>query len=174
MTEAKKNGLVFNSSKCVVKQPEIAYFGMVFSASGMKPDESKVTDLKAMPAPTNKTELQQFLGLITYLSPFIRNLSAQAEPIRSLLCKNTPFEWSEDHQHVFDHLKTLVSTEACLKYYDTEAPTYLMVDASQQGLGAALLQPDRLQDGNYSTVTRPVAFASKSLSQSQKNYVNIE
>ena len=75
---------------------------------------------------------------------------------------------------MFDHLKTLVSTEACLKYYDTEAPTYLMVDASQRGLGAALLQPDRLQNGNYTVDTRPVAFASKSLSKSQQNYVNIE
>ena len=174
MEEAKKNGLVFNSDKCVIKQPQIEYFGMVFSANGMKPDQAKVVDLQAMPAPTSKTELQEFLGLITYLSPFIRNLSAQAEPIRKLLCKDTPFQWSEDHQHVFDHLKTLVSTEACLKYYDTEAPTYLMVDASQRGLGAALLQPDRLQNGNYTVDTRPVAFASKSLSKSQQNYVNIE
>ena len=174
MDQARKNGLVFNSSKCDIKRSEIAYFGMVFGVNGMKPDEAKVTDLKAMPAPTNKKELQEFLGLITYLSPFIRNLSAHAEPVRKLLCKDTPFEWSEDHQHVFEHLKTLISTEACLKYYDTEAPTYLMVDASERGLGAALLQPDRLQDGSYTAETRPVAFASKSLSPSQKNYVNIE
>lgn len=174
MEQAKKHGLVFNSSKCTIKQPSIEYFGMVFSASGMKPDEGKVADLKAMPAPKSKTELQEFLGLITYLSPFIRNLSAQAEPVRKLLCKDTPFEWSEDHQHVFDHLKTLISADACLKYYDTEAPAYLMVDASQRGLGAALLQPERLQDGSYSVETKPVAFVSKSLSPAQKNYVNIE
>ena len=174
MIEAKKNGLVFNSKKCQIKQPEIEYFGMIISANGMKPDQAKVEDLKAMPAPTSKTELQEFLGLITYLGPYIRNLSAKSEPIRKLLCKETPFEWSEDYETVYEHLKTLISNEACLKFYDTEAPTYLMVDASQKGLGAALLQPDKLQDGSYTERTRPVVFASKSLSTAQKNYVNIE
>ena len=174
MREAQKHGLVFNSSKCTIKQHEIEYFGMVISVNGMKPDEAKVEDLQSMPAPQNKTELQEFLGMITFLSPFIRNLSAHAEPIRKLLCKDTPYEWSEDHQHVFDHLKTIISTEACLKFYDTNAPTYLMVDASQRGLGAALLQPDKQQDGDYSRELRPVVFASKSLSKSQKNYVSIE
>jgi hypothetical protein len=174
MVEAKKNGLVFNSAKCEVKKQEIEYFGVVISANGMRPDRAKVADLKAMPSPQNKTELQEFLGLITYLGPFIRNLSASAEPIRKLLCKDTPFVWSADHEHVFEHLKTLISNEASLKFYDTQAPTYLMVDASQRGLGAALLQPDKQQDGTYSKEARPVVFASKSLSPAQKNYVNIE
>ena len=130
------------------KKPQIEYYGVVVGSNGIQPDKQKVNDLKVMPTPSTKQELQAFLGLITYLSPFIRDLSAQAEPIRKLLCKETPFEWSEDHQHVFDHLKTLVSAEACLKYYDTNAPTYLMVDASMRGLGAALLQPDMKPGGS--------------------------
>ena len=174
LEQAKKSGLTFNSSKCSIKQSEINYYGVVISSGGMKPDDHKVDDLKAMPAPTSKTELQEFLGLITYLSPFISNLSSQAEPIRELLRKDVPFEWSADYQKVFDHLKTLISTDACLKYYDSEAPTYLMVDASQRGLGAALLQPDKQSNGSYGSDLLPVAFASKSLSKAQKNYVNIE
>ena len=174
MFEATRNGLVFNSSKCIIKKPQIEYYGVVVGSNGIQPDKQKVNDLKVMPTPSTKQELRAFLGLITYLSPFIRDLSAQAEPNRKLLCKDTPFEWSEDHQHVFDHLKTLVSAEACLKYYDTNAPTYLMVDASMRGLGAALLQPDMKPGGSYSTQLKPVAFASKSLTQAQRNYVNIE
>ena len=116
---------------------------MVFSANGMKPDEAKVADLQAMPAPTSKTELQEFLGLITYLGPFILNLSAQVEPIRKCLRKDTPFQWSEDHQRVFDHLKTLVSTETCLKYYDTEMP-----------VNVDLVQPYSSQIGCRTATTR--------------------
>ena len=174
MNEAKQHGLVFNSNKCQIKKSQIEYFGIVLGSNGIQPDKQKVEDLKNMPTPENKAELQAFLGLITYLSPFIPNLSGEAEPIRKLLCKDTPFEWSEDHQHTFERLKTLISTEACLKYYDTEAPTYLMVDASLQGLGAALLQPDKEQDGSYSQKIRPVAFASKALTSAQRNYANIE
>jgi hypothetical protein len=174
LNEAKKNGLVFNSGKCTIKQSQIEYFGMIFSSAGMKPDHKKIADLKAIPPPTSKTELQEFLGLVTFLGPFIPNLSAQAEPIRALLKKDVPFQWEDDHQQVFEHIKTLVGNETYLKYYDTEAPTYLMVDASQRGLGAALLQPDRQANGTYTQEAKPVAFASKALSKSQKNYVNIE
>ena len=92
MNEAKKNGLVFNSEKCMIKQTEIEYFGMVFSTNGMRPSEKKVVDLQAMPTPVTKTELQEFLGLVTYISPFINNLSAQAKPICSLLRKEVPFQ----------------------------------------------------------------------------------
>ena len=81
----------------------------------MPPDKQTVADLKAMSIPKNKPEIQSLLGLITFLSPFINNLAAQAEHIRILLGKDVPFEWSEDHQYVFEHLKTLVSTDVGLK-----------------------------------------------------------
>jgi len=74
---------------------------MVFSTNGMRPSEKKVVYLQAMPNLTTKTELQEFLGLVTYLSPFINNISAQAEPIRSLLKKEVPFQWDDDHQIFF-------------------------------------------------------------------------
>lgn len=177
MKEAEQNGLVFNSNKCQIKKKEISYFGVTLCAQGIKPDPQKVEDLHSMPTPTSKTELQEFMGLITYLGPFIRALSAKAEPLRQLLKKDTPFEWSEDHAATYGTLKSLISKDECLKYYNTEAPAFLMVDASQKGLGAALLQPQKLPGGGYnSSIDQlyPVAFASKALTSAEKNYVNIE
>ena len=174
MKRAKSGGLVFNSKKCVIKKRQIEYYGMIFGQNGMSPDGKKVEDLQAMPSPTSKAEVQEFLGLVTYLGPFINNLSAKSLPLRNLTKKDTEFRWGELEQEVFDHIKTLVCKDACLKYYDTEAPTYLMVDASQKGLGAALLQPDRNADGTFTKDLRPVAFASKSLSPAQQKYANIE
>ena len=50
-----------------------------------------------------------------------------------------------------------------LKYFDPRKPTYLEVDSSLEGLGAALIQ-----DGE------PIAFASKSLTDTKKRYANIQ
>ena len=50
-----------------------------------------------------------------------------------------------------------------LKYYDASIPITLEVDASQKGLGAALVQSGM-----------PVAFASKTLTECQSRYSNIE
>ncbi|XP_064630897.1 uncharacterized protein K02A2.6-like [Lineus longissimus] len=59
--------------------------------------------------------------------------------------------------------KTLISSDSTLAYYDPKQPVTLEVDASQKGLGEALLQHGR-----------PVAFASKALSDTQSRYSNIE
>lgn len=173
MEAASRAGLTFNSTKCKIRQREIKFFGQMYTNRGVYPDPQKIEDLHAMPSPVNKTEVQQFLGAIGYLSPFIQGLSAAAEPIRKLTAKDVPFEWSEDYEHVFQEMKKLITKESNLKYYDTTAPTYLMVDASQKGLGAALLQPDRQAKG-YSDDLRPVAFASKALTSGEQKLYNIE
>lgn len=54
-----------------------------------------------------------------------------------------------DHQHIFEHLKTIVSTETTLKYYDPKAPVQVQVDASQKGLRPSHLQPSKDEQGWY-------------------------
>ena len=50
-----------------------------------------------------------------------------------------------------------------LKYYDVQEPVVVQCDASENGLGAALLQNGQA-----------VAFASRSLSQTERYYAQIE
>lgn len=163
MEVAMKEGLAFNSNKCTIKKSKISFYGSDYTSEGIKPDPQKIADLKNMPPPQNVDDLQRFLGLVTYLSTFVPHCAAKSSPLRELLKDNTPFIWHEDHQHVYDSLKEELSVEACLPYFDPSKPATLEVDASQKGLGACLLQDDR-----------PVAFASKSLSECQSNYSNIE
>ena len=76
MQVAAKSGLVFNSKKCIIKAPQIHFFGMVYDADGAHPDPKRVEDIKALPPPSNEAELQQFLGIVTYMSPFIPHMSS--------------------------------------------------------------------------------------------------
>lgn len=168
MEVAARNGLVFNSSKCQIKQRQISFFGMVYGADGIQPDQKKVEDIQNMPSPTRQKEVQEFLGLVQYLSPFIPNLSKKAEVLRNLTKKDVPFTWDVEHQQCFDNLKALVTADAALQYYDVNATTVLQVDASQRGLGAALMQVD--SQGRE----KPIAYASKALSGPETRYANIE
>ena len=160
---AQKEGLVFNSAKCVVKTQSINFFGSLYTSQGICPDPSKLEDVREMPSPQNKDELQRILGMMTYLSPYIPNYAEKSAILRELLKKDVPFLWHEDHEEVFQSLKSEISKGACLQYYKPSVHTVLEVDASSKGLGACLLQ-----DG------KPIAFASKSLSEAQSNYSNIE
>ena len=55
-------GLSLNKKKCVLALPRVSYLGHVVDASGIVPMPSKVDAITAMPRPTNKVELQRFLG----------------------------------------------------------------------------------------------------------------
>lgn len=81
---AAKSGLKFNSSKCAINQQRIAFFGMVYDEHGVHPDPTKVRAVKSMPAPSDKTQLQEFLGMVTYFSPFIPNLFSRTADLREL------------------------------------------------------------------------------------------
>ena len=163
MKAAKENGLVFNSEKCTIKTNSITFFGAKYTPEGVHPDTDKVNDLKAMPAPQNKKELQEFLGFITYMSPFIQNLAEKAAPLRELLKKDSIFIWEEHHQTCFQKLKDTVSEDATLVYFNTGITPVLETDASIKGLGVTLLQSDK-----------PVAFASKTLTDAETRYACIE
>ena len=81
MQVACKYGVVFNLQKMHVKAPAINFFGCLYDANGVHPNPEKVDAVHALPAPTNVTELQEFLGMVTYLSPFICGLSTLTAPL---------------------------------------------------------------------------------------------
>ena len=163
MKQAERKGLVFNSKKCHIKQSCVSFFGNRYTPDGIKPDPDKVRDIRNMPSPQSKEDVQRFLGLLTYLSPFIPQLADKTHVLRSLVKEDVPWTWDTDQQTSFETLKKLIYEDACLQYYDRRAPVELEVDASQKGLGAALVQNGK-----------PVAFGSKTLTECQSRYSNIE
>ena len=163
MKIAQKHSLVFNSNKCHISKQQISFYGAIFPVKGMKPDPKKVQALQDLPIPQTQKELQSFLGLINYLQPFLPDLSHKTTCLREQVSNwdCTPFT-----DAAFHHLKqwiynTLLKTT--LAYYNCTKPVEVHTDASEHGLGAALIQHNK-----------PVAFASKTLTPVESRYANIE
>ena len=116
MDRAKETGLVFSSDKCTIRQPEISFFGNIYSKDGIRPNPAKVHGIQNVPIPQDKEALQRFLGMMTYFATFISNFSKDSQPLRDLLKKNVPFEMSEDHLHCFQKLKTAISVAGSVLY----------------------------------------------------------
>ena len=163
MLVARQHGLVFNLDKCHIKETKITFFGMVFDAEGVHPDPAKVKAIKAIQEPQDTQELQTFLGIATYMAPFIPNLSAMSGPLRNLFKKDTDFQWSPSHQTAFENIKQSICHEVSLTYFDPDKETVIQVDASLRGLGSALVQAGKV-----------VAFSSRALTDTEKHYANIE
>ena len=66
MRVSREHGVVFNSTKCAIKTPQISFFGTIYDEKGVHPDPTKVDDIKMLPTPESATQLQECLGMITY------------------------------------------------------------------------------------------------------------
>ncbi|BES90768.1 Reverse transcriptase (RNA-dependent DNA polymerase) [Nesidiocoris tenuis] len=163
LARARGANVKFNQQKVKLKLREVKYMGHIITNHGIKADPDKVRAIVDMQYPTDTKEVKSFLGLVTYLSKFVPNLSAIADPLRSLLHKNKRWSWAKEQEDAVDNIKQLISNAPVLAYFDPEKLVTLQADASSKGLGCVLLQ-----EGH------PVAFASRSLSDSEKNWANIE
>ena len=73
-------------------------------------------------------------------------------------------EWNGECQEAFNKLKQLCSQTPILAYANYKKPFKLHTDASENGLGAVLYQ--KQNDGT----DHVIAYASHTLSKSEKNY----
>lgn len=118
LERARSIGIKFNKEKSNICQNEVTYLEHVFSKDGVKVDQNKVKAICNMPPPKNITELQRFLGMVTYLNSYIDNLSQKTSNLRSLLFKDTEWHWSEKQHFEYNNLKNIISNAPVLTYYD--------------------------------------------------------
>ena len=156
-------GIKLNKKKCQFLCKEVKYIGHIITPEGLKPDPEKITAITQMPPPTDKKGIQRFLGMVTYLARYIPNLSEKTQHLRTILHKDKVFSWDFEQQKAFNDLKRALTEKSALAHYDVTKPVEIHTDACQVGLGACLLQ-----DG------KPVAYASRSLTETEKRYANIE
>ena len=163
----KKSGLKLNKKQCVFSVNELKLCGHIFSDQGVKAVPDKISAITGMALPEDPTELHRFLGMITYLAKFVKNISSKSLLLQKLLEKDTPWEWTDEHTIHFRDLQLLVTDSPVLKYFDQNLPTKMLVDASKAGLGAVLLQ-------FHHDDWHPVAYAGHAMSKSERNYLQIE
>ena len=132
-------GLVLNVDKCYFRQTELSYLGEVVTQDSVKPDLKKVQAVTDMPTPTNATELQCVLGMVTYLGRHIPNLSARTAPFRSLLGKDIEWQWNAEQEATWISIKEALMKHPVLQYYDESKVIKVSSDASKDGIGAVLI-----------------------------------
>lgn len=163
LARLKKFNCKLNKDKVKLCQTSVKFYGHVLTSDGLKPDDEKISAIVNMKKPSDKTELMRFLGMLTYLSRYLPNLSTSSENLRRLTRDNVEWSWGENEENEFNSLKILVTKIETQKYFDVNAPVTLECDASSTGLGVALFQENKI-----------VGFASRTLNRTERNYAQIE
>ena len=168
LTRLEQAGLRLNHAKSAFMLPSIQYLGHVISANGIQPSQEKVKALQEAPAPTNTQQLRSFLGAVNYYRKFISNLSSVLSPLNKLLQKGVKWTWGEEQRTAFTEAKRQLTSTSVLTHYDPQKPLILSCDASPYGVGAVISH--RFKDDS----DKPVAFASRTLSSSEKKYSQLD
>ena len=164
-------GLKLNRAKCKFYQPEVKYLGRIISKEGVSMDPEVVSAITKMPSPNSRQTLQSFLGHMSYVARHVPGLSAVTAKLSELLKKDQKFVWTDEHEVAFQRCKELAGNMATLAHFDEKLDIVVTTDASPVGLGAALSH--RVKIGNK-TYLRPIAYASRTLSQAERNYAQVD
>ncbi|XP_061481311.1 long-chain fatty acid transport protein 6 isoform X1 [Rhineura floridana] len=163
-------GLTIKAQKCQFGLGEVVYLGHRVGQDRVKPLEAKIEAMHNWPVPKTKKQVQSFLGLAGYYRKFAPHFSSVATPLTELCKKTMPMRviWTDKCQSAFDALKTMLVNYPVLKAPDFSSPFVVQTDASNFGLGAALLQKDAAGD------LHPIAYISKKLIPRERNLATIE
>ena len=144
------------------------YLGHHIDAQGIHVASAKVDALQKAPAPHNVSELRSFLGMINYYGKFIPNLSTLLHPLHALLKDAQSWKWDQECDDAFQAAKQQLSSTPVLVHYDPKLPIRLAGDTSNYRIGAVLSHV--LPNGTE----HPIAYASRTLKPSERNYAQLE
>lgn len=160
-----------NLDKLQVAQTHVQFCGYILGPGHVVPDPEKVAAIQNYEFPDSLKKLQRFIGLLQYVRQAFRiNLSDAAAPLTQLLGSEGPkqrVQWKQLHDDklvvaAFEAVKAGIIQGACNWAPTPEDRLVIVTDASDRGMGAALLamRPDGSQ--------RVVEVASKTFTRPQR------
>ena len=173
--QLQKFGLKMKMSKCFFGQEEIEYLGHIVSRHGVKPNPSKINDVKCYPIPKKTKQVKGFLGLCGYFRRFVNNFAATAHPLTILTKKTQPWMWGPEQQKAFETLRDNLINYPTLGFPMFDRVFRITSDASLYGIGGTLtqMQPSDIE-GVDEEVERVICYTSKHLTENESRWPAVE
>jgi transposase InsO family protein len=164
----KKFGVVINTKKCVLAQPEVDFLGFRVTSMGIAPKRDNVKAILEYPKPKILGELRRYLGMLNFYHKFLPKAASLQAPLNALIAgpkrsKRTPLQWSDEAQLAFENCKQALADCVQLAHPMADARLALVCDASDFAMGASLNQ---WSQGAW----QPLAFFSKKFTPTQMKY----
>ncbi|XP_062541718.1 uncharacterized protein K02A2.6-like [Armigeres subalbatus] len=160
----RSNNLTLNSSKCEYDRTRVNFLGHELSEKGFNIEASKIKDIQRFRHPSTSSELRSFLGLASFVSPYINKFAEISTPLWAVV-SSQKWSWGNEQKSAFEFLKQkIIESTVSLGFFSESDKTILYTDASPNALGAVLVQENKLGS------SRIISFASKSLTATEKKY----
>ena len=179
-------GIKLRAGKCVFGKQEVRYLGRLVSAEGYRPDPADTAALEKFRSPPGTVgELRSLLGFLGYYRCYVRDFSRKVKPLYNMLKEDTQegvkgkkkvdgkmkakqnskakIEWLPKHQEILEELISYLQSPEIIAFPDFSLPFFMHTDASNEGLGAVLMQRQGEKD-------RVISYGSRTLSDAERNY----
>jgi len=160
----EEHDLYIKPEKCEWKVKEVGFLGVVIGPNGIKMEKEKVRDVLEWPTPKCVKDVQKFLGLANYYRRFVKDFAEIARLMHRLVRKQERWNWGSEQEEAFRKLKEIFMSEPVLAAPDLDKEMRVEADASDYATGGVLSM--KCEDERW----RPIAYISKSLSNTEKNY----
>ncbi|GFO25446.1 Zinc finger protein [Plakobranchus ocellatus] len=146
--------------KCLLGSRTVDFLGHSLGRGAIGLQDEHFGKVRNAPRPKTKREVKAFSGLVGYYKEFVPNFAAVSAPLSDLVRKGQPnvVNWGDSQERAYNSLKVAVTSKPVL-----QLPDVLRTDASDRGLGAALMQDKK------GTIF-PVAYASKKFTDRERQY----
>ena len=158
---------MLNWEKCHFMVTQGIVLGHIVSKDGIEVDKAKVELISNLPTPKCVRDIRSFLGHAGFYRRFIKDFSAIAWTLCTLLAKDVPFTWSPACDTAFTKLKNMPVSPPIMRSPNWDLPFEIMCDASDYAIGAVLGQ----REDKKAFV---IYYASKTLDSAQANYTTTE
>ena len=160
----EENNLYVKPEKCKWRVREVEFLGVVIGPEGIKMEKEKVKGVLEWLTSEGVKDVQKFLGLANYYCRFIKGFASIARLLHNTVKKDRKWEWTEKQERAFEELKKRFTQGPVLAAPDLDRKMRMEVDASDYVMGRVLSMEGK--DGKW----RLVAFLSKSLNETERNY----
>ena len=168
-------GLRISLEKLEWVRGEVRYLGYVIGAGVLKMDSEKVDAISkiVLPAETKvdghyrpnlRKQIRRFLGAAGFYRRFAKDFAALTAPLTELTKTTERIAWKNEHTEAWKELQERMASYPILRQPNSTKEHFVDTDASNVGLGAALMQ--RSEDGT----PHPVAYASRKLTPAEQTY----
>jgi hypothetical protein len=156
LKKLRSAGLQANIKKNEFFVIKTKFLGYIISTNGVAVNLDKVSAIANWERPTKVKEFQSFLRFCNFYRLFIENYSRIAKFLHRLIAA-IKWEWTQEQQHAFEHLKQTLTFAPVLVHFDETKPTKLETNASDDVVSEALSQMTNENEWH------PVAFFSKTI-----------
>ena len=135
-----KENLKATPDKTYLMLKKVKFLGHIIEDKKIKPLTSRIDGFQKLEPPTSMKALHRHLGTINFLAKYVYGMQPILHSLYNLLHKENNFKWTKEHQQIFEQMKRTIKHKLVLTISDTTKPFYIITDASNTGIGAALLQ----------------------------------